>query len=135
MSEGGGFHTMPNGRVMLNSAHYAGGGGVDNANFRKILSQAKKEILSDIKNGTISGPIDNFEDLHDYVDANCYGGLCEMSYEISENYEVENKLFDELDKWFPQDIYKWEYKEFNKPSGASKGKSQSKAQELLIMNY
>lgn len=43
--------------------------------------------------------------------------------------------FEELDKWFPQDIYRWEYKEFNKPSGATKGKSQSKAQELLIMNY
>ena len=43
--------------------------------------------------------------------------------------------FPELEEWFPQDIYRWEYKEFNKPSGASKGKSQSKAQELLIMNY
>jgi translation initiation factor 1 (eIF-1/SUI1) len=77
----------------------ATGGGIDNANFKKMLSQAKKEILSDIKDGTISGPIDDFEDLHEYVFANCYGGLCEMSYEISENYEVENKLFDELDKW------------------------------------
>jgi DNA adenine methylase len=43
--------------------------------------------------------------------------------------------FDELDIWFPKDTYNWEYKEFNKPSGASKGKAQSKAQEILIMNY
>lgn len=54
---------------------------------------------------------------------------------IKGKFVLSYYYFDDLNKWFPQDIYRWEYKEFNKPSGASKGKSQSKAQELLIMNY
>ena len=43
--------------------------------------------------------------------------------------------FDDLHKWFPEDQYRWERKDFSKASGASKGKSQSKGTELLIMNY
>lgn len=43
--------------------------------------------------------------------------------------------FKDLEKWFPKNKYTWEYKEFYKPSMATKGKAQNKAIELLIMNY
>ena len=43
--------------------------------------------------------------------------------------------FDKLEEWFPKTKYKWESREFNKSAMASKGKSQTKGTELLIMNY
>lgn len=43
--------------------------------------------------------------------------------------------FPELSQWFPEDIYKWEKRDYKKASGASIGKKQSTGTELLIMNY
>ena len=74
------------------------GGSVGN-NLENMFKLAKEEILQDIKNGTIDGEVNSFQDLYDYVDANCYGGICENDYKISENYELENKLHKKLDNW------------------------------------
>ena len=43
--------------------------------------------------------------------------------------------FPLLREWFPKDEYIWETKEFVKAAAASKGKTQNKGTELLIMNY
>jgi len=43
--------------------------------------------------------------------------------------------FPLLREWFPKDEYIWERKEFVKAAAASKGKTQNKGTELLIMNY
>jgi len=43
--------------------------------------------------------------------------------------------FELLSDWFPKDEYIWETKEFVKAAAASKGKTQNKGTELLIMNY
>ena len=43
--------------------------------------------------------------------------------------------FDDLEKWFPKDSYRWEEKEFAKSAMAKSGKTQTKGRELLIMNY
>jgi hypothetical protein len=37
----------------------------------------KAEILADVKSGKVSGNVTNFTELHDYVDANTYGGFCD----------------------------------------------------------
>ena len=37
----------------------------------------KKEILADIKSGRVPTDCPSFSSLHDYVDANCYGGFCD----------------------------------------------------------
>ena len=43
--------------------------------------------------------------------------------------------FDELSEWFPKDEFVWDSQEFHKASMAKAGKKQSKATEILIMNY
>ena len=43
--------------------------------------------------------------------------------------------FPLLREWFPKEEYIWETKEFVKAAAASKGKTQNKGTELLIMNY
>ena len=43
--------------------------------------------------------------------------------------------FPQLSEWFPKDKWRWESKEFTKPAMAKMGKVQTKAEEILIMNY
>ena len=43
--------------------------------------------------------------------------------------------FPLLSEWFPKDEYSWEQKEFAKAAAASKGKTQNKGTEVLILNY
>lgn len=40
-----------------------------------------REILADLKQGTIPATVATFSDLHDYVDANEYGGICDMDWD------------------------------------------------------
>ncbi len=67
--------------------------------FELRLNRAKKEILEDIESKLVPYTIDRFQDLHDYVDANCYGGISDEDYEISENFEFEERLQCALDEW------------------------------------
>ena len=41
------------------------------------IERMKQEILGDIKTGRVPADCPSFSALHDYVDANCYGGFCE----------------------------------------------------------
>lgn len=52
------------------------------------IARAKAEILQDELFGSINGPVLRFSDLHNWVDANCYGGMCEEMFA-----EVGNHLF------------------------------------------
>lgn len=54
---------------------------------------------------------------------------------IKGRFAMSYYYFDDLEKWFPKDKYKWESKQFTKSAMASKGKEQTKGTELLIMNY
>ena len=51
--------------------------------YKKMLPQAielmKREILEDVATGRVKLPITCYGDLHDHVDANCYGGFCDDS--------------------------------------------------------
>ena len=38
------------------------------------IARAKREVLSDIADGTVPATVTSFSELHDYVDANGYGG-------------------------------------------------------------
>lgn len=42
-----------------------------------VIARSKSEILADIADGTVPATVATFSELHDYVDANCYGGLCD----------------------------------------------------------
>ncbi len=41
------------------------------------IERMKQEIIEDIKSGQVPANCPSFSALHDYVDANCYGGFCE----------------------------------------------------------
>ena len=41
------------------------------------IERMKQEIIEDIKAGRVPADCPSFSTLHDYVDANCYGGFCE----------------------------------------------------------
>ena len=40
------------------------------------IERSKAEILEDIDSGIVPNTVSSFSELHDYVDANEYGGLC-----------------------------------------------------------
>jgi hypothetical protein len=42
-----------------------------------LVARMKREIGDDIEAGTVPAHVDDFGDLHSYVDANTYGGLCD----------------------------------------------------------
>lgn len=54
---------------------------------------------------------------------------------INGKFSLSYYYFDKLSEWFPSDEYKWIDRQFAKASMAVAGKEQSKATELLIMNY
>lgn len=41
------------------------------------IERIKREIIDDIKAGRVPADCPSFSALHDYVDANCYGGFCD----------------------------------------------------------
>ncbi|MFZ2162246.1 MAG: hypothetical protein WAW02_08520 [Sideroxyarcus sp.] len=43
----------------------------------ETIERMKQEIIDDVKAGRVSAGCSSFAALHDYVDANCYGGFCE----------------------------------------------------------
>lgn len=45
--------------------------------LEELTQRIKEEILSDVFHGNLPIDVKSFAELHDYVDANCYGGLCE----------------------------------------------------------
>lgn len=54
---------------------------------------------------------------------------------LTGRFAMSYYYFDDLEKWFPKDKYRWVEQNFAKASGASSGKKQKIATELLIMNY
>lgn len=67
--------------------------------FNDTVNFAKAEILTDIKNGVVPNTVASFSELHDYVDANEYGGFTDNRYRPSKGMVFENKVQNELDKW------------------------------------
>lgn len=43
-----------------------------------LIERMKREILDDIDSGFVPSTVASFGDLHDYLDANGYGGMFEL---------------------------------------------------------
>ena len=71
---------------------------------------------------------------HDF-DISTHQRLAETLKSVEGKFSLSYYHFDNLENWFPRDKYIWESKEFSKAAMARSGKSQTKAIELLIMNY
>lgn len=54
---------------------------------------------------------------------------------IQGKFSLSYYYFDKLTEWFPAQKYAWANRQFSKAAMAKSGKTQTKATELLIMNY
>lgn len=43
----------------------------------EVIEQMKNEIKADVVFNAVPASVTSFSQLHDYVDANCYGGFCD----------------------------------------------------------
>lgn len=75
-------------------------------NLEKTIMRMKYEILQDISDGKIPADIMHFRDLHDYVDANEYGGFflddannVIHSLPADQRCDVINHCQDVIDFW------------------------------------
>jgi DNA adenine methylase len=71
---------------------------------------------------------------HDFDDDD-HERLANSLKSVEGKFSLSYYDFPLLREWFPKDEYIWETKEFVKAAAASKGKTQNKGTELLIMNY
>jgi len=62
----------------------------------EAIEQAKREISWDMRQGVV-GEVEGFSDLHDFVDANEYGGLC--AARAGWSIETVALVQDALDAW------------------------------------
>jgi len=71
--------------------------------FATAVARCKQEILADIASGRVPATVASFSELHDYVDANEYGGGAEdWSEEKSgtdEFCDFWNRVQNEVDAW------------------------------------
>lgn len=75
---------------------------------QRSIEQAKREILADIASGRVPADVVTFSRLHDYVDANEYGGCCDWFYDhFREDDDCDddrlwhhaNLVMDAVDSW------------------------------------
>jgi DNA adenine methylase len=77
---------------------------------------------------------ENYYSNHDF-DRNDHQRLAETLLGVKGKFSLSYYDFDLLHEWFPKDQFRWEQKEFTKAASATKGKTQNKGTELLILNY
>lgn len=68
------------------------------------IEQTKQEIRDDIELGVVPADIAAFSDLHDHVDANTYGGVCDENGPWADAYDEDgiaaiNEVQDAVDAW------------------------------------
>jgi hypothetical protein len=66
-----------------------------------VVERSKKEILAHVAAGIVPRTCASFSELHDYVDANGYGGAFERPFDNSET-DFWNAVQDTVDRWIKQ---------------------------------
>jgi hypothetical protein len=68
-----------------------------------LIARGKQEIAEDVESGRVPRTVASFSELHEYVDANEYGGICDeaivgglSSVDFS---NLGNIVQDALDAW------------------------------------
>ena len=64
----------------------------------QTIERAKAEILADAASGIVPRTCASFSELHDFVDANGYGGAFEQGFN-NEETDFWNSIQDALDAW------------------------------------
>jgi hypothetical protein len=66
--------------------------------LEQATERCKSEILADVAKGTVPVTCTSYRELHDYVDANGYGGAFEHDF-YSEEADFWNAVQDAVDAW------------------------------------
>ena len=69
--------------------------------LHRVVERAKAEILADVASGTVPNTCASFSELHDYTDANGYGGAFERPFDNNET-DFWNAVQDAVDRWIKQ---------------------------------
>lgn len=77
---------------------------------------------------------ENYYSNHDF-DSGDHERLSNVLKSMSGKFSLSYYDFDLLSQWFPKNEYRWISKDFVKAAAATKGKTQNKGTEILIMNY
>lgn len=77
---------------------------------------------------------ENYYSNHDF-DRNDHERLANVLNSCESKFSLSYYDFELLHKWFPEDRFRWEKKQFAKAAAAKKGVKQNLAEELLILNY
>lgn len=67
--------------------------------LKRVIERAKQEIIEDAKEGCIPRDAASFSKLHDYVDANGYGGAFEDDAHDVEDVAFWNEVQAGVDSW------------------------------------
>ncbi len=106
---------------------------VENLDFEDLI----KKYDSDKTFHYVDAPYwktENYYSNHDF-DRTDHERLANVLKTVNGKFGMSYYDFPLLSEWFPNDVYKWEKKEFAKAAAAKKGKPQTMGEELLIMNY
>lgn len=78
------------------------------ARLDAAVRRAKREVLSDIRDGIVPAWVRDYGTLHDYVDANGYGGAFEDEWDFEDEDKTDemfsfwNKVQDIVHEWLQQ---------------------------------
>lgn len=84
-----------------NSGSEPGDAAPDPMRRAAIVARIKQEILRDVATGVLSGMPATFAQLHDYVDANTYGGLDDVHADIDTDELIT--IHSEVEAWLIQE--------------------------------
>lgn len=106
---------------------------VENLDFEELV----KKYDSPTTYGYFDPPYwktENYYSNHDF-DRDDHERLSNVLKSMKGKFSLSYYDFDLLHQWFPENEYRWISKDFVKAAAATKGKTQNKGTELLIMNY
>lgn len=111
------------------------------------VARAKAEILEDITTGRVPSSVSTFSELHDYVDANEYGGLCEDDLWPEEPDEdpsrgermadLANEVQGAVDVWLragrPVPVEGETFKRWTRPAGSTHDVEDLRPGDLVLI--
>lgn len=67
----------------------------------QLVARMKREILEDMQAGIVPVTVDSFSKLHDYVDANMYGGIdaLDIDWNSDEGCALLNRAQNAVGQW------------------------------------
>ena len=77
---------------------------------------------------------ENYYNNHDF-DREDHERLANVLNNVEGKFSLSYYDFELLHTWYPENMFRWERKEFAKAAAAKKGVKQNMGEELLILNY